>query len=461
MERIPPTGDPAEESPPVPDDDRDFTFARESQEESIALEEQDASEIIDADITEAPAIAAQSVPIAEPDPEVEAAPIPPQILANSPITIGVPRETAENERRVALVPDTVKRLTAQGARVVVESNAGTAAHFLDDAYAAAGATIVPSAADVYGQANLIVKVQKPTPEEVAMLRPGQTLIAFLQPMVNTDLVRALQNKRVAAFSMDAIPRTSRAQYMDALSSMATVAGYKAVLLAADHLAKFMPLLTTAAGNIPPAKVLVIGAGVAGLQAIATARRLGAVVEAYDTRPVVKEQVQSLGARFIEINTGATDTQTAAGYAREATAEELAAQQAELARRSVRSDAIITTAAVPGRPAPRLISAETVNQMAPGSVIVDLAAETGGNCELTQPGKVIDHNGVTIIGTLNLPSTLPIHASQMYAKNIQNLLGLMIDKNGNLVLNMDDDIVAGTIITLDGDVLHEGTRARLR
>jgi proton-translocating NAD(P)+ transhydrogenase subunit alpha len=265
---------------------------------------------------------------------------------------------------------------------------------------------------------------------------------------------------VTAFSMDAIPRTSRAQYMDALSSMATVAGYKAVLLAADHLAKFMPLLTTAAGNIPPAKVLVIGAGVAGLQAIATARRLGAVVEAYDTRPVVKEQVQSLGARFIEIDTGATDTQTAAGYAREATSQELAAQQAELARRSARSDAIITTAAVPGRPAPRLISAETVEQMAPGSVIVDLAAETGGNCELTQPGQIIEHNGVTIIGTLNLPSTVPIHASQMYAKNIQNLLALMINKEGALVLNLDDDIVAGTVITHSGQVLHEGTRARM-
>jgi NAD(P) transhydrogenase subunit alpha len=260
--------------------------------------------------------------------------------------------------------------------------------------------------------------------------------------------------------MDAIPRTSRAQYMDALSSMATVAGYKAVLLAADHLAKFMPLLTTAAGNIPPAKVLVIGAGVAGLQAIATARRLGAVVEAYDTRAAVKEQVQSLGARFIEIDTGARDTETSAGYAREATADELAAQQAELARRAARSDAIITTAAVPGRPAPRLISAETVEQMAPGSVIVDLAAETGGNCELTQPGQVIEHNGVTIIGTTNLPSTIPIHASQMYAKNIQNLLALLLNKDGALVLNMDDDIVAGTVITKDGQVLHEGTRARM-
>jgi NAD(P) transhydrogenase subunit alpha len=419
MESTPPTGIPAEESPPVP-------------EQAVAVEE----------------------------PVIEAAPAPPQVLSGSPVTIGVPREVVLGERRVALVPDIVKRLVAQGQRVVVETNAGEAAHLLDDAFTAAGATIVPDHASVFQQADLIVKVQKPTPDEIGLLRRGQTLIAFLQPMVNTDLVQVLRDQGVTTFSMDAIPRTSRAQYMDALSSMATVAGYKAVLLAADHMAKFMPLLTTAAGNIPPAKVLVIGAGVAGLQAIATARRLGAVVEAYDTRPVVKEQVQSLGARFIEIDTGSTDTQTAAGYAREATAQELAAQQAELARRSARSDAIITTAAVPGRPAPRLISAETVEQMAPGSVIVDLAAETGGNCELTQPGKVIDHNGVTIIGTLNLPSTLPIHASQMYAKNIQNLLALMVNKDGALILNMDDDIVAGTVITHNGQVLHEGTRARM-
>ena len=371
-----------------------------------------------------------------------------------------PRELDPNERRVALVPDIVKRLVGQGHEVLVESNAGKAAHLLDDAYTAAGATVVQGHSTVFERAGLIVKVQKPTREEIALLRRGQGLIAFLQPMVNTELVKNLQERGVVSFSMDAIPRTSRAQYMDALSSMATVAGYKAVLLAADHLAKFMPLLTTAAGNIPPAKVLVIGAGVAGLQAIATARRLGAVVEAYDTRAAVKEQVQSLGARFIEIDTGARDAETAAGYAREATADELAAQQAELARRAARSDAIITTAAVPGRPAPRLISAETVEQMAPGSVIVDLAAETGGNCELTQPGQVIEHNGVTIIGTTNLPSTIPIHASQMYAKNIQNLLALLLNKDGALVLNMDDDIVAGTVITKDGQVLHEGTRARM-
>jgi NAD(P) transhydrogenase subunit alpha len=419
MESTPPTGNPAEDSPPVP-------------EQYVAVEEK----VVDA--------------LATPDPEP----------TGSRVVIGVPRETEPNERRVALVPDIVKRLVAQGHTVLVESDAGAAAHLLDDAYTAAGATIVQGHAAVFERADLIVKVQKPTPDEIALLRRGQGLIAFLQPMVNTELVRALQERGVTTFSMDAIPRTSRAQYMDALSSMATVAGYKAVLLAADHLAKFMPLLTTAAGNIPPAKVLVIGAGVAGLQAIATARRLGAVVEAYDTRPVVKEQVQSLGARFIEIDTGATDTQTAAGYAREATAEELAAQQAELARRSAKSDVIITTAAVPGRPAPRLISAETVEQMAPGSVIVDLAAETGGNCELTQPGQVIEHNGVTIIGTTNLPSTLPIHASQMYAKNIQNLLGVLLNKDGALILNMDDDIVAGTVITKDGAVLHAGTKARM-
>jgi NAD(P) transhydrogenase subunit alpha len=431
MESRPPSGVPAEDSPDVPGEE----FANEAQEVETV------EPVMDDEVAES-AVYADFEPVGQ------------------RVTIGVPRETDPNERRVALVPDIVKRLVAQGHQVIVEAGAGVAAHLLDDAYAAAGATVVQGPAAVYERAELIIKVQRPNPEELSRLRRGQGLIAFLQPMVNTDLVQALRDRGVTSFSMDAIPRTSRAQYMDALSSMATVAGYKAVLLAADHLAKFMPLLTTAAGNIPPAKVLVIGAGVAGLQAIATARRLGAVVEAYDTRPVVKEQVQSLGARFVEIETGASDTQTAAGYAREATPEELAAQQAELARRAARSDAIITTAAVPGRPAPRLISAETVEQMAPGSVIVDLAAETGGNCELTQPGKVITHNGVTIIGTTNLPSTLPIHASQMYAKNIQNLLGVLLNKDGALILNMDDDIVAGTVITKDGQVLHEGTKARM-
>jgi NAD(P) transhydrogenase subunit alpha len=291
------------------------------------------------------------------------------------------------------------------------------------------------------------------------MRPGTTLIAFLQPMVNLDLVRQLLQRRITAFSMDAIPRTTRAQYMDALSSMATVAGYKAVLLAADHTAKFFPLLTTAAGTIPPAKVLVIGAGVAGLMAIGTARRLGAVVEAYDARAVVKEQVESLGAKFVVIDTGA-DLAGAGGYAREATEDILQKQQAGLAARAARSDVVITTAAVPGRPAPRLIPASTVEQMAPGGVIVDLAAETGGNCELTVPGQIVERHGVTIIGITNLPSTIPVHASQMYSKNIQNLLGLMIAGDGTFTIDMNDDIVAQTIISHNGELLHQGTQARL-
>lgn len=375
--------------------------------------------------------------------------------------IGVPSETAAHERRVALVPDTVKRLTGAGHEVFVQAGAGASSYIGDEAFRAAGATIVPDAAAVYGSADLILKVAKPDDREVGMLRPGTAIVAFLQPMVNLDLVRELTRRRVTAFSMDAIPRTTRAQYMDALSSMATVAGYKAVLMAADHLPKFMPLLTTAAGNIPPAKVLVIGAGVAGLQAIATARRLGAVVEAYDTRPVVKEQVLSLGARFVDIDTGEEDTQDAGGYAKQASEATLRKQAEVLAERAARSDAIITTAAIPGRPAPRLIHAETVEQMAAGSVIVDLAAETGGNCELTEAGEVVEHKGVTIIGTLNLPSHLPIHASQMYAKNIQNLLGVLLDKEGALNLNMEDEIVAGTVITRDGEIVHEGTKARIQ
>jgi NAD(P) transhydrogenase subunit alpha len=345
--------------------------------------------------------------------------------------------------------------------VLVESGAGAASFISDEAYSSVGATIVPDAASVFSRGDFIIKVQKPTSEELAMIRPGAALVAFLSPMFNLDFVQELQKRNITAFSMDAVPRTTRAQYMDALSSMATVAGYKAVLLAADHLAKFMPLLTTAAGNIPPAKVLVIGAGVAGLQAIATARRLGAVVEAYDTRPVVKEQVESLGGKFIDIPVDTADAQDKGGYAKEVSQETLRKQQEVLAQRAARSDAIITTAAVPGRAAPRLISEETVKNMAAGSVIVDLAAETGGNCELTVPGEIVERHGVTIIGLLNMPSTIPIHASQMYAKNIQNLLALLIGKDGSLSLDMNDEIVRGTIITQNGEVLHEGTKARLQ
>jgi NAD(P) transhydrogenase subunit alpha len=376
------------------------------------------------------------------------------------LALGVPRESAADERRVALIPDAVKRLAAAGHTVLVQSGAGDAAFFSDDAFSAAGATIVTDASAVFG-ADLVAKVQKPTDDELALMRPGATLIAFLQPMVNGDLIQSLLSRQIISFSMDAIPRTTRAQYMDALSSMATVAGYKAVLLAADHLAKFMPLLTTAAGTIPPAKVLVIGAGVAGLQAIATARRLGAVVEAYDTRPVVKEQVESLGGKFIDIPVDTSETQDKGGYAKEVSQDVLQKQQEVLAQRAARSDAIITTAAVPGRPAPRLISEETVRSMGAGSVIVDLAAETGGNCELTVPGEIVERHGVTIIGLLNMPSLIPVHASQMYSKNIQNLLALLIDKEGQLVLDMNDEIVRGTIVTKDGEILHEGTKARMQ
>jgi NAD(P) transhydrogenase subunit alpha len=371
----------------------------------------------------------------------------------------VPKETAANERRVALIPDAVKKYTGSGLTVLVQAGAGEGSFFSDDAYTQAGAKIVPDAATLYGQGDLILKVQKPEPREIDQMKPGATLIAFLQPMVNLDLVRQLVQRRITAFSMDAIPRTTRAQYMDALSSMATVAGYKAVLLAADHTAKFFPLLTTAAGTIPPAKVLIIGAGVAGLMAIGTARRLGAVVEAYDARAVVKEQVESLGAKFVVIDTGA-DLAGAGGYAKEATEDILSKQQAGLGARAAKSDIVITTAAVPGRPAPRLIPASTVEQMAPGSVIVDLAAETGGNCELTVPGEIVERHGVTIIGITNLPSTLPVHASQMYSKNIQNLLALMIGKDGTFNIDMNDDILNQTIITQDGQILHQGTQARL-
>jgi NAD(P) transhydrogenase subunit alpha len=374
------------------------------------------------------------------------------------VTIGVPRETAEGERRVALTPDTVKRLTEAGAAVMIERGAGRGAGHDDASFEAAGATVVSDAPAAYA-ADVVIKVQKPTPEEAALIRPGATLIALLQPLTNHELVQDLAARGITAFSMDAIPRTTRAQSMDVLSSQATAAGYKAVLLAATALPRFFPMLTTAAGSIVPAKVLVVGAGVAGLQAIATARRLGAVVEAYDTRPVVKEQVASLGARFVDIPVDTSDAQTAGGYAREVSAETLRRQQKVLAEHAIKSDVVITTAAVPGRPAPRLISRETVERMRPGSVIVDLAAETGGNVEVTEPGKTIEHQGVTVIGELNLPSTMAVHSSQMYAKNIQNLLELLV-KGDRFAPDYEDEIVKATVITRNGEVVHEMTRERM-
>ena len=361
------------------------------------------------------------------------------------------RETAPGERRVSLVPETVARLAKAGNDVVVERGAGEASSFPDRMYTDAGATV----GDAW-DGELVLKVARPADQELARLRAGAVLIAFLQPLTNHDLVRELARRHVTALSMDAIPRITRAQPMDALSSQATVAGYKAVLLAAAALPKFFPMLTTAAGTIAPAKAFVIGAGVAGLQAIATARRLGAVVEAFDTRPVVKEQVQSLGAKFLEVDLGETGEGTG-GYAKELS-EEAHRKEVELLAKAVKeNDIVITTAAIPGRPAPKLITADMVRSMKPGSVIVDLAAETGGNAELTQAGKVVDVDGVRIDGTTNLPSTMPYHASQMYSRNIQSLLSLMLTKEGKLNLDMKDDVIKGTVITMDGEVVHDATR----
>ena len=365
--------------------------------------------------------------------------------------IGVPKETMPGETRVGLVPETVGRLVKANNTVAVERGAGTASSFTDEMYEKAGAQLVGDAFD----AELVVKVQRPSDAEIRKLRSGSALIAFLQPLVNHDLVRALASQGVTALSMDAIPRITRAQPMDALSSQATVAGYKAVLLAAAQLPKFFPMLTTAAGTIAPAKALVIGAGVAGLQAIATCRRLGAVVEAFDTRPVVKEQVQSLGAKFLEIDLGESGAGQG-GYAKELS-EEAHRKEVELLAKAAReNDIIITTAAIPGRKAPVLITKDMVPNMKPGSVIVDLAAETGGNCELTEAGKTITVDGVTIVGLTNLPASMPFHASQMYSRNIASLLALMLQKDGTFSVNMEDEVVKGTVITQGGNVVHDAT-----
>jgi H+-translocating NAD(P) transhydrogenase subunit alpha len=354
------------------------------------------------------------------------------------VRIGVPRESAPGERRVALVPDSVSRLTSTGLEVAVEREAGAGASVADERYREAGAEIVDDAFD----ADVVAKVRKPSVKELKALREGSVLIGFLQPLTDPEGLEALGKRGVTAFALEAIPRITRAQSMDALSSQSTVAGYKAVLLAATRLPRFFPMLMTAAGTVTPAKVLVLGAGVAGLQAIATARRLGAVVSAYDTRPVVKEQVESLGATFVDL--GVAGEETAGGYAVELTEEQQRLQQEELARRIGDSDVVVTTALVPGRPAPRLITREAVAAMRPGSVIVDLAAEAGGNCELTKPGEDVDEGGVAILGPLDLVSTMPYHASQLLSRNVSALL-LHLAPEGELRLDFDDEITAGACV----------------
>jgi H+-translocating NAD(P) transhydrogenase subunit alpha len=356
--------------------------------------------------------------------------------------VAVPKETAPGERRVALVPEAIARLAPSGFEIVVERGAGAAASFPDEAYLKAGATVVATG-DLYGGSNAVVRVQGPTDAEVALLPEGVVLIGFLQPLGDPEGIERLSTKGVTAFAMESIPRISRAQSMDALSSQATVAGYKAVLIAADRLPKFFPMLMTAAGTVAPAKVLVLGAGVAGLQAIATAHRLGAVVTGFDIRPVVREQVESLGAAFLDL--GIVGEETEGGYARELTAEEQRRQQDELERRIPDYDVVITTALIPGRPAPRLIPASAVEGMRPGSVILDLAAEAGGNCELTEPGDEVVRSGVRIVGLTNLASTMPFHASQLYARNVAALL-THLAPDGELRLDFDDEITAGACVT---------------
>jgi NAD(P) transhydrogenase subunit alpha len=351
--------------------------------------------------------------------------------------VGVPKESAATEHRVALVPETVGRL-GEGVEVIVEAGAGADASFSDDDYRAAGATV----GDPW-QAEVVAKVGAPTAAEVALLQPAHVLIAFLQPLTDHEGVERLRARGVHGLALESIPRTTRAQPMDALSSQATVAGYKAVLLAADRLPRFMPMLMTAAGTIPPAKVLVLGAGVAGLQAIATARRLGGVVSGFDVRPAVREQVESLGATFLDL--GVVGTESEGGYAQELTPEQQAAQQAELQARIPQFDIVITTAAIPGRRAPVLVTAKAVRGMRPGSVIVDLASETGGNCELTKPGETAVEEGVTIVGLTDVPSLMPTHASQLLSRNVASLVGLLV-KDGELVLDWDDDIIARSCVT---------------
>jgi NAD(P) transhydrogenase subunit alpha len=367
-----------------------------------------------------------------------------------PVIVGVLRETAASETRVAVVPEIAAKLKALGAGVLVEHGAGTAAHFPDAQFADAS---FADAATVLGRADVLLKVQPPSLEEVNALKSGAVVIGFMQAYARPDLVRALKDRRITSFAMELVPRISRAQSMDALSSQAAVAGYKAVLIAANMLEKFLPMLTTAAGTIRPASVLVIGAGVAGLQAIATARRLGAVVEAYDVRSATKDQVKSLGAKFVETGVSA---EGAGGYARELTDEEKQKQQQVLDARIAAADAIISTASVPGRAAPRIITRAAVERMRPGAVIIDIAAEQGGNCELTRAGETVLHNGVKIAGPVNLASLLPYHASEMYSRNLFNLLKPAIPK-GEWAVDWNDEVFAGAVLTHDGQIKHEPTR----
>ena len=376
------------------------------------------------------------------------------------MNVVIPKENLENETRVAATPGTVKELIKSGLKVFVESDAGSAAHFSNEAFENAGATILESKRDLMSKADIVLKVMPPTLDQIVLLQPKSTMVSFCQTTRDLDTVKALKEQSVTGFSMHLIPRTTLAQKMDALSSQANIAGYKAVLMAASRIGIYMPLLMTAAGTIRPAKVLVIGAGVAGLQAIATAKRLGSQVEAFDVRPVVKEQVESLGAKFIEVESSDDEGVGEGGYAKE-TSDDYKKRQQELIHDHIsKSDVVITTALIPGRPAPTLITTNMVEAMKPGSVIMDLASENGGNCELTEKDEDVDHNGDTIDGTSNIPGSMPVHASELYAKNITAFITYMIN-DGQLKLDLDDEIVSGAMYTHLGEITNEATAESIK
>jgi NAD(P) transhydrogenase subunit alpha len=369
------------------------------------------------------------------------------------VRVTVPREVTPGEKRVALIPEVVQHLTKSGIEVAIEAGAGDASKYLDASYQAAGAALVSDRSSIFGNASIVLKVQPPTIEETAWMKPGTIVVALMNASRNLDRVAKMRDGKVTAFALELLPRVTRAQSMDVLSSQATVAGYRAMLIGADLCPKFLPMLTTAAGTIRPSKVLVLGAGVAGLMAIATAKRLGAVVEAYDVRRAAGEQVRSLGAKFLELQINA---EAAGGYARELTDEEKKQEQVMVAKAVSEADVIVTTAAIPGRKAPVLVRKEMVTSMRPGSVLVDLAAESGGNCELTKPGETIAVDGVTIAGPLNLPSELPVHASQMFAKNLESFLTLLFTKEHALVTDFSDEILVASLLVANGVVTHKPT-----
>jgi len=373
--------------------------------------------------------------------------------------IGVPREVTAGERRIALVPDSAKKLVSDGNEVWIESAGSGPTDFADEEYLAAGAKLAPDAAAIWSNAEVVVKVQPPTAQETELLREGAILVAILQPFQNGDTVRRLAARRATSFSLDLLPRITRAQSMDVLSSQSTISGYKGVLLAAAALPKMVPLLMTAAGTLKASRFLILGVGVAGLQAIATAKRLGGVVEAFDIRPVVKEQVESLGARFVGHEAIQASGEAKGGYATELTPEQQARQREALSKHIAEADAVICSALVPGRRAPVLLSEAQVSAMRPGSVVVDLAADQGGNCALTQPGQTIDHGGVRILAPLNVPSSVPLHASQMLSRNFQNFL-LHLLKKGELQLDAADEVTAGALITRGGEIVHPAVKSAL-